>query len=123
MDRKVEQIIQHPLTLLTAICLVLVFSFSLMRNRQKAQISEDSLKQLQDNIESLESAVSNKSEQLQQSQSQLAREKIIRNELLQQQEGEIVLQIPEAELRDQLNKEEEQSDNSPLEAWKNLFFD
>lgn len=122
MDRKVEQIIQHPLTLLATALLIGLFCLSLIESRQKTRISEESIRELQKSVDQLDQEVNLQARQVEQSQSQLYKDKIIRNELLQKKEGEIVLQIPEEALIGTIELESKNESLQPLTAWKNLIF-
>ena len=70
----------------------------------------------------MEQAVVEKQHKLNEEQEALALEKIMRNELLQKKEGEIVIQIPDQEDAENLDSENlETEKGGPAEEWEKLF--
>lgn len=71
----------------------------------------------------MEKEVAKEKEKLDEKQEAIILEKIMRNELLQKKEGEIILQIPDKENHsEQIDKNAVLEKNGPLEEWKKLFF-
>lgn len=89
---------------------------------RKTSVSKESIQKLEKNIESMEKELQNEEKKFADSQNDLALEKIMRNELLQKKEGEIVLQIPEKEELSTENSENSATqENGPAEEWKKLL--
>lgn len=113
-------LLQSKLSLIIITLLCLLGLWSLRISQEQADISKDSLNKLQQEVAQLELELTQAEQATASKQSQLAREKIIRNELLGQQEGEIILQVPEKE--DWPVPVEGETKNTPLEEWKRLVF-
>jgi hypothetical protein len=95
--------------------------FSLHESSRKALVSKESIQKLEKNIEIMEKEFKEEEKKFADGQNELVLEKIMRNELLQKKEGEIVLQIPE---REESSENESNSEtlekNGPLEEWRKL---
>jgi len=115
------QLLNHPLVLVVATLLCLLAIFSLQKSKHSATVSKESIEQLEQNVDQLELAKELQAAALASGESALAIEKIKRNELLQQKEGEIILQVPERELVS-ADRGASEKKNGPLEEWKSLFF-
>ncbi len=76
----------------TAVFAILVI-LSLKESSQKANLSKDNLAKNQANVDQIENKAEAKRKFFSETQSDLYKEKIQRNELLQQEDGEITLQI------------------------------
>lgn len=98
MNKNIEQIMAHPLMVILISFLAILLILSLQENKQKALLSSENLEQNQDNIKLLKDTVNKKEEFFNQTQNDLYKEKLIRNELVQNKEGELVIQIPATNL-------------------------
>lgn len=113
-------LLQSPLAVLAITVLFLIALISLQNSKRQAAISEASLKQLEQETKQLEQQAAQSQIEFEQKQQEIAREKVIRNELLEQKEGEIVLQVPEKEqVSDSENQPSKKS--NPFEEWKSLL--
>ncbi|MBU1033469.1 hypothetical protein KKI22_00780 [Patescibacteria group bacterium] len=120
---KIQNLFGHPLLIFIFTCLCLLSIFSLRESSRKALVSKESIQKLEKNIELMETDLKKEEEKSANSQNELVLEKIMRNELLQKKEGEIVLQIPEKEeVGEEINDEIALEKNGPLEEWKKLMF-
>ncbi|AKM81103.1 MAG: hypothetical protein UT13_C0001G0142 [Candidatus Pacebacteria bacterium GW2011_GWF2_38_9] len=120
---KIQNLFGHPLLIFIFTCLCLLGIFSLRESSRKALVSKESIQKLEKNIEIMENEFKEEEKKFADSQDELATEKIMRNELLQKKEGEIILQIPEKEeLNEEINNEMTLEKNGPLEEWKKLMF-
>ena len=118
-EKKLKISLSHPFFLLIFTILAIISIISLKKTSEKASISRRNIENLEKTIAELEQEVENGRSDLEDSQSEIYKEKIIRNELLQKKEGEIILQIPEVK-EEEMEKDIE--DQGQLEAWKELIF-
>lgn len=98
MNKNIEQIMAHPLMVILISFLAILLILSLQENKQKALLSSENLEQNQENIKLLKDTVNKKEEFFNQAQNDLYKEKLRRNELVQNKEGETVIQIPATNL-------------------------
>ena len=110
----------HPVEVFLLSLLVKVLIFSLFRSREKAEVSEHSLASFENQTQKLTDEVTESRQELEFAQSDLSKEKVRRNELLQKKDGEIVVQIPE--VNDLPIEEVATHSASPLEEWQELLF-
>lgn len=90
-----QKVINHPITIIIFTVVAVIFYFSLEKSAKTAQNSVSSLEEVHQETEKLRSDVAILKNELSQAESPLAKEKIIRNELLLQKPGEYVIQLPE----------------------------
>jgi len=123
MDRKqLEKLLGHPLFIVIFTCFCLLSIFSLRESGKKALVSRESIQKLEKSTELVEKEVDKEKEKLDEKQEALTLEKIMRNELLQKKEGEIILQIPDKEdLNYRFSDNATTKQNEPLNEWKKLF--
>lgn len=95
---------------------------SLRASQQQAKVSEQSLEKLEREIKALESDLEHSRQATANNQSDLAREKVIRNELLGQKPGELILQIPERENAAGATTDSTAAVARPIEKWQELLF-
>lgn len=88
------KIFENKLVLITAVILVVIFSISLRKTRLKTEYSAYVLEQKEAGVKELEAEVKNLKQKNEQVKNEYYQEKIIRNELLMQKPGEVVLQLP-----------------------------
>lgn len=122
--KQIEKLLSHPLFIVIFSSLCLLSVISLRESSKKALISKESIQKLEKNTELMEKELAKEKNKFEDKQEEIVLEKIIRNELLQQKEGEIILQIPDEESSDNhVNGEIVIENNKPLkEWWKLLFF-
>jgi cell division protein FtsB len=116
---KIKFSLENPIILLVFTALAIISIISMRKSNEKAVISKRNIEELEENVEKLQDEVNTEKIELEDSQNEIYKEKIIRNELLQKKEGEIILQIPDLN-EEELN--EEITDKKPLEQWKELIF-
>lgn len=123
MDSKqLEKLLSHPIFVITFTCFCLFGIFSLRESSKKALVSKESIQKLENSTELAEKELNKEKEKLDEKQEAIILEKIMRNELLQKKEGEIVLQIPDKEDSNHLfNENAEVRQNEPINEWKKLF--
>lgn len=124
MDKeKIKNLLESPMVVVffTIICILAIFS--LHKSSQKAEISKESIQNLEEGLKIEEKNLEKEKDKLKNSQEQLTIEKMKRNELLLKREGEITIQIPEKEQTLAKNSEEKEEINSPQKEWKELLFD
>lgn len=117
---SVLHLLNQPLVIVAVTLLCLLAIFSLQKSKHSATISKESIEQLEQTVDELELAKEQQAAALASGESALAIEKIKRNELLQQKEGEVILQVPEREVLPGENEASEKK-NGPLEEWKRLL--
>ena len=114
----------QPLVMMIAAVLCILLILSLRESSHKAQLSKTNLEENQANVGQLETQHQAKLDLLEQSQNDLYKEKIQRNELLQQKEGEIIIQLPDVKLNEldlKATELNDQSWRSNRRAWFDLL--
>ena len=86
--------LQHPLIKVAFTLLSLVFSLSLYSSWKRHQATAQEVKQAEIQVAQLQQQVNQASQEVLSANDSASQEKIIRDELLMQKPGEIVLQIP-----------------------------
>lgn len=123
MDKKqIEKLLNHPLLVIIFGCLCLLSIISLRDSSKKALVSKESIQELEKSTELVEKELAREKSKLENKQEEIILEKIIRNELLQKKEGEIILQVPDKEDSvDYINDDLKPKKNGPIKEWKKLF--
>jgi len=115
-----NKLFNHPLIILLFTILTSLFILSLRRTAQKSQTATENVTLLENQIDQLSDQIESEQQTIKYAASDLAKEKILRNELLLQKQGEIVLQIPDDET---LTIEAEAAEQkTPWQEWKELLF-
>lgn len=122
--KQIAKLLSHPLFVVIFSCLCLLSLISLRESSKKALISKESIQKLEKNTELMEKELAKEKNKFENKREGIVLEKIVRSELLQQKEGEIILQIPDEEnSNDHINDNSTIENNQPLkEWWKLLFF-
>jgi cell division protein FtsB len=122
MAKKNQQILENPLMIILISFLAILLIFSLQESKQKALLDSENLEQNRENINLLEKDVQDKEEFFAQTQNDLYKEKIMRNELIKNKKGEIVIQIAKTDF-DPIIKEEVDSDKIDyrLQNWQSWW--
>ena len=102
MAQTINKILGNPLLIIFATILTILLILSLQESSKKANLSKENIKKNQENVAELRVKMQKKELSLENVASNLYKEKISRNELLKQKEGEIVMQVPIGGLK--LNK-------------------
>ena len=89
-----RRVLSHPAFMLLVGILAILFVFSLRSTQKLTTQRENQVEKNQLEVESLKSKQEQLKKQLEESQLPFNQEKILRNELRQQKEGDIVIQIP-----------------------------
>ncbi len=115
IKKSLNKILFNPIT---AILLSLIAGYFLIKNHQqlnRVELSRKNIQLTEKEVASLKDSVESLDEELNKASNPLAKEKIVRDELLQQKENEFVLKLPdiiESEI-----KTEETKEKSNFEAW------
>jgi cell division protein FtsB len=119
MAKNKRQLLEHPLMIVLISFLAILLMLSLQESKQKALLDSNNLEQNRQNIELLEKNVADKEAFFEQTQSDLYKEKILRNELIKNKQGETVIQIEKTEFNPIMEEETKlkQSDYR-LENWR-----
>jgi hypothetical protein len=126
MVKNKRQLLEHPLMIVLISFLAILLMLSLQESKRKALLDSNNLEQNRQNIELLEKNVADKEAFFEQTQSDLYKEKILRNEIIKNKQGETVIQIEKTEL-DPIMEEEGNLNQSDYrlenwQAWWQLLF-
>lgn len=110
----------NPITAIVFVLFVFSISLSLRETAQRSQLSKQELKTLEAQINQLEESYADTQATLAEHQTSFAREKVLRDELLQQKQNEIVVQMPPITPPAQPTPTPYQI--SPLQEWKQAIF-
>lgn len=114
-----NKILSNPIIIVIFTAFFILFFLSLKKNEEKIRISTQSINSLQSEVKKIEEEVSDTEDKLYQAQNPLYKEKIIRDQLLMQKEGEYVLQIPSLEKKE---VKTEAITKTPWQEWMELIF-
>lgn len=122
MAKNKRQLLEHPLMIVLISFLAILLMLSLQESKRKAVLDSNNLEQNRQNIELLEKNVADKEAFFEQTQSDLYKEKILRNELIKNKKGETVIQIEKTEFNPIMEEETKlkQSDYR-LENWQSWW--
>ncbi|KUK79814.1 MAG: hypothetical protein XD95_0100 [Microgenomates bacterium 39_7] len=120
MKKFFNEILVHPITIIIISALV-VSAIAGLRTRLKSlELSEQNIKLEQEEGQRLTSELHALDSQIERSSQPLAKERLIRNELVQQIEGEIVLKLPDVQISQDI--QHDQTELSNWEKWMELIF-
>ena len=117
------KVAQHPITIFLFTLLVIVLVISLRKSGQKNNLSSEEVATLEKEAYTLSQEVQRLQSEAELSKSLEYKEKIIRNELLMQKEGEYIVQLSVPQ--EDLHTEEDNTVKSPLsyrEQWLQILF-
>jgi len=115
-----KQILYRPVVVFVITILAAYFIFSLRNNLKRVGLSQQNLATKQTEVDELDQSVTQQKEELAIAEQPLAKEKIARNELLMQKDGEIVIRLPEIEIPEPATVEADVA--APWEEWRALLF-
>lgn len=118
---NIKKVLYHPIVVALITVLAIYFIISLKSNEQKLDLSKQNLTQEKSSVSTLEQEVQDQKQKLEQSKLPLNQEKIIRNELLMQKPNELVIQLPEVQLR--ASTKTQAAPLTPWEKWQALLFE
>jgi len=113
-------LLSHPIMILLVIVLVIVFFISLNQSEQRAASSNEEIVELEQEVAQIENSVDELEQQLEVAGHPITKEKVIRDELLLQKEGEYVFQLPEIEIEEKPVEVAETP--TPWQQWKEVLF-
>jgi cell division protein FtsB len=115
-----KKLLYHPLIIIIITIISGLFLLSLKKTAQKSETAAKNVAVLEGQINQLAGQIETEKQAIEYTSSDLAKEKILRDELLLQKPGEYVLQIPE---ENRLNSEDSSiKQKSNWEAWRELLF-
>ena len=117
---SIKKILFHPLVFLLISLASLLLIFSLYQNAQEITNSTTDLKKIELEVDQKEQKIESLENQLNQAQTNFTKERIIRDELLMQKEGELIIQIPEDQTIE-IPQIDEEKPLTPWQEWKNLL--
>lgn len=112
---KAKQLLFSPIV---AILITIIASLYLLQNHRRLdrlELSRKNIQSTEQTVQSLQESIGEVDLELEQAQQPLAKEKIIRDELLHQKENELVLKLPEIKIEEQ--EQELVLEQSNWEAW------
>lgn len=119
----IKRLLYHPLTAIIITIMVGLFVMSLRQTQQKNQRADDVIKQWQDKIARQELELKQLEGESNQQKLDFQQEKMLRDELLLQKEGEIVLQLPSDASHAASDQEViELNSTTPWQEWQKLLF-
>lgn len=113
-------LLKHPIVLVTVTVVALFYYLSLDKSAQKADISSQTVQDLEQEIGQISGEVAILEKQLESANHPISQERIIRNELLMQKSGEYVLQLPTIEVTEKIPPPAESK--TPWQEWKEILF-
>ena len=105
MAKNKRQLLEQPLMIVLISFLAILLMLSLQESKRKAALDSKNLEQNRQNIALLEKRVADKEAFFQQTQSDLYKEKILRNELIKNKAGETVIQIEKTDFNPIIEEE------------------
>ena len=105
MAKNKRQLLEQPLMIVLISFLPILLMLSLQESKRKAALDSKNLEQNRQNIALLEKSVADKEAFFQQTQSDLYKEKILRNELIKNKAGETVIQIEKTDFNPIIEEE------------------
>ena len=121
MTRNIVSFLFSPITALIITLLCLFFWISLYQTVIEITNSTTDIQVLRKNLTTMRTKLNNLETQIEVTKSNFIREKSVRDELLMQKEGEIIVKIenfPELETK----KSQAEKQASPWEEWRKLIF-
>ncbi len=115
-----SKLIFNPIAFLGITIISIVFSISLYKSAQRTGFSTENLKKLEQEVAATETEVAALETAIEESRQPLAKEKVIRNELLMKKPGEYVVQIPDKLIKSAQHITETNI-LSPWEEWQRLL--
>lgn len=119
----IKRLLYHPLTAIIITILVGLFVLSLQKTRQKSDKADLVIKEWEQKIARQELELKQLEGNLSQEKLDFEREKMLRDELLLQKEGEIIFQLPPAS-GDAASSQEvlELNATTPWQEWQIILF-
>lgn len=111
--------LSHPLALCMATIIVIMLSISTKNSVQNYQKTSETIKKIELENSKLSSNIADLKQKTDYSQTDFAKEKIIRNELLLQKPNEYIIQLPEN--MPPVPSPSPSPSPKPIEEWKKLF--
>ena len=105
MAKNKRQLLEQPLMIVLISFLAILLMLSLQESKRKAALDSKNLEQNRQNIALLEKSVTDKEAFFQQTQSDLYKEKILRNELIKNKAGGTVIQIEKTDFNPIIEEE------------------
>ena len=103
-----------------ALGFVILFVISLQKTAQKSNVATQNVRLLEESNQLLIDQIEQEEAALESANSDLSKEKILRNELLLQKPGEYVIQIPDEVIIEQQSGEVQEQ--TPWEEWRKILF-
>jgi cell division protein FtsB len=116
-----QKLLFHPLTAIFITFISIIFLISLYHSNLDIRKSTETISVLDQENQKLASEVSGLEKKLTMAESDFAKEKITRDELLMQKPGEIIVQLPPLPNLD-IQLQPETKNLTPWEEWQKLLF-
>ncbi len=118
----IQQITAHPITLILAVIVSVLFYISLDKSAHKATNSSAYVQTLEEQKNEVATEVARLQQQFTLAQSPFTQEKILRDELLMQKPNEVILQLPVLPII-MKNDTESTEKLTPWQEWKSLVLE
>jgi cell division protein FtsB len=115
-----QKLLFHPITVIFFTVIAVIFYFSLEKSAGTAETSVVTLQKLQQDTEKLNQEVQQLEGKLTDSQNTVAKEKIVRDELLMQKPGEYAIQIPDVD-HTEVVPTQPPATPTPWEDWQDIL--
>lgn len=116
-----KRLLAHPLVILLALVVTSLLVISMQIKKDQLNKRAETIADQAQVVEKLEAEVKTLEEKIEFAQQPFAQEKVIRNELLMQREGELVIQLPLDQLPTPTPTPTPPT-QTPWEAWRALLF-
>jgi cell division protein FtsB len=115
------KLVYHPFIMFITTIVAIVFFISLDKSSHKTEISSENIKILEEEVHKMSNETIELEEKIIEADSEIFKEKVVRNELLLQKPGERVIQIPDTKGQETLDSIEYNEDK-PIKKWLDLIF-
>lgn len=113
MYRIVDKIVFHPLFVIIVSVLVVSGIIGLKKNSNRLELSKTNVQRKAQDRDRVKAEVLELDLKIEEANQPLAKDRLIRNQLLQQKEGEVVIKLPNTN-----NSKESQTDKTEVENWQ-----
>ncbi|MEX0895852.1 MAG: hypothetical protein WDZ94_02840 [Patescibacteria group bacterium] len=114
-------LLYHPIAVILILLVAVLFYISLDQSARKAEVSTKNVELLQQEITQMTSDVSQLEKDLEDNDLSFTQEQILRNELRQKKEGEVVFQVPDFEIPE-LPPEPTPEPKTPWQEWREIVW-
>ncbi len=114
------KIIYHPFIAIVITIIAVIFFISLDKTAKRTEISSKNIEILENEVSEMAKKTSEIEEQILETDTDEFKERVIRNELLQQKDGEAVVTLSSNNTQENEEKIPEKTEK-PIDAWKKIL--